>query len=124
MLADVNGYANFKLTDNGNVIIASFNDTVSPIDKTVVVKSIHTKLHNATTFDGKYQVVLGCFGVEGNANKLVKELSEKHVNAGVSGVNNKGLHIVSCGGFDSKDEATNLLVSIKESFPNAWVLSK
>ena len=124
LLADANGYANFKLAENGPVIIASFNDSVALTDKTIVVKPIHTKLNTTKNFSGKYQVVLGCFGIEENANKLVKELSEKQVNAGVSGTNSKGLHVVSCGGFDSKEEAANLLITIKDKFPNAWVLSK
>ena len=75
-------------------------------------------------FDGNYQVVVGCFGVVENANKLIDELQKNNLDAGISGTNAKGLHVVSCGGFNSKEEAAQLLTSIKSSYPNAWVMSK
>jgi hypothetical protein len=124
LLMDANGFANFKLSENGTVLVASLNDSISIADKTSVVKSkINlSKLNNS--FDGKYQVVMGCFGVEENANNLIKDLKSKNIIAGISGLNNKGLHVVSCGGFNSKDEASALLSSIKSNFPNAWVMKK
>lgn len=122
LLVDANGYATFKLMENGNVLVASINDSVTKIDKTEVVRPVY--ISSSKSVDGKYQVVVGCFGVEENANKLVKELQSKKMNAGISGVNNKGLHVVSCGGFDSKADAANLLSSIRTDFPNAWVMAK
>ena len=55
---------------------------------------------------------------------LIKELVSKKIKAGISGVNNKGLHVVSCGGFDAKEDAANLLASIRNDYPNAWVMAK
>ncbi len=124
LLVDANGYASFKLVENGNVLIASINDSIAKIDKTEVVKPIYTASKTNHTFDGKYQVVVGCFGVEENANKLIKDLKNKNITAAISGLNNKGLHVVSCGGFDSKEDASNLLSSIRTNFPNAWVMAK
>lgn len=124
LLVDANGYASFKLIENGNVLIASINDSIAKVDKTEVVKPIYTASKNNHTFDGKYQVVVGCFGVEENANKLIKDLKNKNIAAAISGLNSKGLHVVSCGGFDSKEEASNLLSSIRTNFPNAWVMAK
>ena len=63
-----------------------------------------------------------CF--EENAKKLIKDLQKKNMYAGISGLNNKGLHVVSCGGFDTKENATALLASIRNEFPNAWVMAK
>lgn len=123
LLVDANGFATFKLSESGNVLVASINDSVAKTDKTTVIKPLYVS-KNKHSFDGKFQVVVGCFGVEENAEKLVKELEHKNVSAGISGVNGKGLHVVSCGGFDSKEEASNLLLSIKAEFPNAWVMSK
>ncbi len=123
LLVDANGFATFKLSESGNVLVASVNDSVAKTDKTTVIKPLYVS-NNKRSFDGKFQVVVGCFGVEENAEKLVKELEHKHVSAGISGVNSKGLHVVSCGGFNSKEEASNLLLSIKAEFPNAWVMSK
>lgn len=124
LLVDANGFATFKLSESGNVLVASINDSIAKTDKTAVSKPLYVSSKNNRSFDGKYQVVVGCFGVEENAEKLVKELGQKNVSAGISGVNSKGLHVVSCGGFETKDEAANLLSSIKSEFPNAWVMSK
>lgn len=124
LLVDANGFATFKLSESGTILVASINDSVTKTDKTTVTKSLYVSSKNNHAYDGKYQVVVGCFGVEENAEKLVKELQSKNVSAGISGVNSKGLHVVSCGGFDSKEEATNLLSSVKANFPNAWVMSK
>ncbi|MES2514850.1 MAG: SPOR domain-containing protein [Bacteroidota bacterium] len=123
LLVDANGYATFKLSESGDVLVANINDSIAHTDKTTVVK--HVK-HLATdhSYDGKFQVVVGCFGVEENAEKLVKELRSKHVNAAISGINNKGLHVVSCGGFNTKEDAANLLSSIKADLPNAWIMIK
>jgi nucleoid DNA-binding protein len=124
LLVDANGFATFKLSENGNVLVASVNDSIAKTDKTSVVNHVYIATKNTNTFDGKYQVVLGCFGVEENANKLIKELVSKKIKAGISGVNNKGLHVVSCGGFDAKEDAANLLASIRNDYPNAWVMAK
>ena len=121
LLADANGYAAFTLNKNGTVLIANVNDTIAEADKTLV-----HKVHLVTAkkaFSGKFQVVLGCFGVKENATKLVNELNKQHINAGISGVNAKGLHVVSCGGFNDKKEAVALLETIRNNYPNAWVLA-
>ncbi len=124
LLVDANGFASFKLSDNGHVLVASVNDSVAITDKTSVVKSTRVVPKNNHQYDGKYQVVIGCFGIEENANNLIHELQTKHISAGISGVNNKGLHVVSCGGFDTKEQAATLLSSIRTEFPNAWVMAK
>lgn len=124
LLVDANGFATFKLSENGHVLVASVNDSIAVADKTTVYKPVYVASKNTKSFDGKYQVVVGCFGIEKNAEKLVKELQSKHVSAGISGTNNKGLHVVSCGGFDTKEDATTLLASVKSNFPNAWIMAK
>lgn len=121
LLADANGYAAFTLNKNGTVLIANINDTIAKADKTLVYKP-----HMAATkgsFSGKFQVVLGCFGVKENAAKLVNELSKQRISAAISGINAKGLHIVSCGGFNDKKDAVALLETIRNNYPNAWVLA-
>lgn len=123
IIEDSNGYGTFKLSETGNVLVASTNESEVKADKTAVSKYVNTTKHTKH-FDGNYQVVVGCFGVEENANKLVNELQKNNMDAGISGTNAKGLHVVSCGGFNSKEKATQLLASIKASYPNAWVMSK
>ena len=123
LLVDANGFASFKLSENGTVMVACV-DSIAKTDKTLVAKSVFNASRNYNSFDGKYQVVLGCFGIEKNANKLIQELQKKNISAGVSGINNKGLHIVSCGGFESKKDAINMLTTVRHEFPNAWVMTK
>lgn len=125
IIEDINGYGTFKLAENGPTYVATSNEISSTSNKKTVTTYNHTiTKSNALKVTGKYQVVVGCFGVLDNANKLVKELSSKKLLAGVSGTNAKGLHVVSCGGFESKDEAQQLLATIKASYPNAWVMTK
>lgn len=120
-LADANGYAAFTLGNNGRVMIANTNDPMLRPDKTRVASpSVKSKL----SLSGKFQVVLGCFGVKENAERLVNELRAAQVNAGISGVNAKGLHVVSCGSFSSKQEAVHVLDSIRQRYPNAWIMAQ
>jgi hypothetical protein len=122
LLADANGFASFTLTANGPILVAA-NDTIARVDKTMVTKPVY-HVTSSGKFDGKFQVVVGCFGVEENAEKLIRELMTKKIKAGISGTNAKGLHVVSCGGFNSKEEASSLLANIKTNYPNAWVMAK
>lgn len=118
LIVDANGYATFKLVETGKVIIANTNETSTSIKTNNVVE------HSPKSFAGKYQVVMGCFGVESNARRLVKELNKKQIRAGISGVNQKGLHVVSCGGFDSKEDANSMLTTVKADYPNAWIMAQ
>lgn len=74
--------------------------------------------------NGKFQIVLGCFSQEGNAHKMLKKLKKHNITAEISGVNNKGMHVVGCTGFGTKDEAINFLNEIKGNYPNAWIKSE
>jgi hypothetical protein len=123
LVADANGFATLQLTENGPVLIAMANDSIAKIDKTLVSKPV---LHSKTSkpFSGKFQIVMGCFGVEKNANNLIADLKQKHIEAGISGLNASGLHIVSCGGFNTKQEAVTVLASVKALYPNAWIMAK
>lgn len=123
LLADANGYATFTLGSPDHVLVANINDTVVKADKTMV-KRVKAAPVSSGAFDGAYQVVVGCFGVKDNAQRLVHELHNKNISAGISGINNKGLHIVSCGGFSSKAEAANMLNTVRGAYPNAWIMAK
>jgi hypothetical protein len=124
LLADANGYATFKLSENGNVLVASVNDSIAMADKTAIVKPHTAATKHNLAFNKKYQIVVGCFGVEENARNLIKKLASKNITASISGINNKGLHVVSCASFDSKEEANTSLVSIKNEMPSAWIMAK
>lgn len=120
-LADANGYAAFTLGEHGRVMIARMDEVPAMPDKTSVARRPVANHHN---LHGRYQVVLGCFGVRENAERLVSELRASQVDAAISGVNAKGLHVVSSGTFDQKLEAVNLLNQIRQRYPNAWILAQ
>ena len=71
-----------------------------------------------------FQVVVGCFSIEENAQKLVKELKSQQLDGYISGLNKKGLHVVSCGKFNNKEKANSMLSTIRANYPNAWIMSK
>jgi hypothetical protein len=119
LIEDNNGNATFKLSEEGITLIASNKELVVIKDSENTNAIIHT-----TNISANYQVVVGCFGIESNASKLIKELKSKNINASISGINAKGLHVVSCGGFNTKSEANVLVNSLKSEFPNAWVMEK
>lgn len=125
LLADANGYATFSLGAGNRVMVANISDTAMRVDKTIVKKNLGP-LHIASSgaFDGAYQVVVGCFGIKDNAERLVHELHNNNISAGISGINNKGLHIVSCGGFANKADAVARLEAIRSAYPQAWVMAK
>ena len=124
LLVDANGYATFKLSEKGNILVAAINDSIAIADKTAIVKPTIVVNKNNSSYNKKYQIVVGCFGVEENANKLIKSLASKNINTGISGVNKNGLHVVSCGGYDNKEDATSQLLLIKNDFPSAWIMAK
>ena len=88
------------------------------------VEEIKKEENNIVNTSANYQVVVGCFGIESNASNLIKKLKSKNINAVISGINAKGLHVVSCGGFNTKGEANVLVNSLKNEFPNAWIMAK
>ncbi|MBK7309249.1 MAG: SPOR domain-containing protein [Sphingobacteriaceae bacterium] len=100
-------------------IAVSVNENTSASNE---VKHSVRKANNYK-YSGKFQIVLGCFTQKNNADKMVRKLKRDNVNAGISGINNRGMHVVSCAGFDSKDSALAFLQDIKGNFPNAWIKS-
>jgi len=122
LLVDANGFATFKLSEYGNVFVASESNNFENLVEHHANNS-HKTSHN-TSYKFNFQVVVGCFSIQENAQKLVKELKTQHLDGYVSGINKKGLHVVSCGKFNSKEEANSLLSSIRTNYPNAWIMSK
>lgn len=115
-VADANGIASLTLDNNKIIAVKAFEAEASTTD---IAKTNHsTKNFSA---EGNFQVVLGCFSVLNNATKMVKKLSQQQIKAAVSGQNEKGLYIVSGGGYHTKAEAMVQLAGIKTTYPNAWI---
>jgi len=112
-VADANGIAVLEL---GKSTIA-----VKAIEGTLVAASNERSKVNLVTSENKFSVVLGCFSVLENAERMVRDLSREHVTAVISEKNAKGLYTVSNGDFASKEDAIARLQTLKPSFPKAWI---
>ncbi len=111
----------FKLSENSAKTFVVKPDTVHS-DKTIVIKTKHLVSDNTTSFAGPFQIVVGCFAVENNANRLIKQLKSQHIEASIVGQNPKGLYIVSVAGFTSEILARNKLNGVKQNYPSAWMM--
>jgi hypothetical protein len=116
-VVDANGYAAINLFENKTVAV-----NISAVK--TGSHSVAKHYSHEIIMNGKYQVVMGCFSVKGNAKKFIHTLSSENMRAGISGINAKGLHVVSCGAFNDKESAVALLQTIKAKYPNAWVMTQ
>ncbi len=115
-VVDASGYANINVFSNEK--LTTVNISAVKTEATTVTHVKHISL------SGRFQVVLGCFSINENAKRLVKTLSKQNILAGISGVNAKGLHIVSCGAFNDKESAISHLQSVKSKYPSAWIMAQ
>ncbi|HEY1038710.1 MAG TPA: SPOR domain-containing protein [Bacteroidia bacterium] len=122
VITDANGYAGIKLSpSSGSYVMVNVSDTISA-DKTAVKKILHKLPKNNSSTTGKYKIVVGCFSVQENAQRLVNQLHERKLNATLAGVNKNGLHVVSAGASNNMDEARQLLQQVRQSYPSAWLM--
>lgn len=96
--------------------------SVSPPD-TTSVKSIDVPEAPAVSSPGNFLIIGGCFRYHDNAEKLVASLRGKGFsNAAISGTTPGGLHMVSFGGFSTREEAVVELARVQsEQEPKAWL---
>jgi nucleoid DNA-binding protein len=74
---------------------------------------------------GKYHVIAGAFRIEGNAQKKIRQLSEKGFSAQMIGINRYGLHMVVYSSHENRLEALSSLRIIKRTEnKDAWLLVK
>lgn len=108
-IADANGIAVLDLEDK-TIVVKALESSKSKT-QTVKFKTSNSK-HN-------YEVVLGCFSILENANRLTEKLSAQNISASVSG-KHKGLYVVSIGA-SNKQQASATLSEIKSVVPKAWI---
>lgn len=74
---------------------------------------------------GNYAVIIGAFGVESNAHKLVKRLNQNGIKATIFDRSSGGLSRVAAGVFTTQAEAIRMMNTMKANgFPGAWILEK
>ncbi len=104
-------------------MFVNVSDTITA-DKTAVKKVLHKLPKINSVAGGKYKIVVGCFSVEENAQRLVNTLHERKLNATLAGLNKNGLHVVSAGSSNNKEEARQLLQQVRQSYPSAWLMGE
>lgn len=115
-IADANGIASLEL-DNNKIISVKAIET----ETSNHISSTHHHALKPTFSHRNFEVVLGCFSILNNAHKMVSKLSHDNIKAMVAGQNEKGLYIVSGGGYSTKEEAQVQLAEIKSTYPHAWI---
>jgi hypothetical protein len=117
-VADANGLASIELEENKSLTVRVLENksaaavTTNPSAKKGIQHSFS---------DTDFEIVLGCFSVMDNANKMVNKLAKNNVEAFISEHEHKGMHVVSIGSFPSKEAAISKLQEVKTSFPHAWI---
>ena len=116
-ITDASGIASIELGNNKLLAVKVLDDVnikESDFTSTVEVKS---KKH----YPDNFEVVLGCFSVFENAQRMIEKLNKQKISAFISDKNEKGMFVVCNGDFETKEQAVEILTGIKEKCPNAWV---
>jgi hypothetical protein len=116
-VADANGIATMDIENNRSIAVRATANELARASS----KPLKSLPKNYTAATNKFEVVVGCFAVAGNADRMVNRLSNQKIKAFVSGKNAKGMYVVSNGSFSTKEEAIQKLLAIKNSVPNAWI---
>ena len=115
-VADANGIASLELAETKKVAVTVLNHQ---LNSSTLNASSSVHLNTSNTHD--FEIVLGCFSIRENANRMIQKLSSQNIKAIVSGKNEKGMFVVSNGNYATKEEAINKLQEVKETFPHAWI---
>jgi nucleoid DNA-binding protein len=115
-----NSISSIRLSEKSGRVFIVRADTVH-IDKTSVVRP---GIPRTGLLSDEYEIVVGCFAVKNNANRLIRQLKSQNIEAVISGQNARGLFVVSVGGFSTETEARNRLTRVKQDLPAAWILKR
>lgn len=115
-VADANGIAVLKLNENASVSVYVNGDAGTV--KTNLTTPTPVKRNNVHR---NFEIVLGCFSVQGNAEKMIKKLEVQNIAAFISNSKHKGMDVVSCGSYETKEEAAQQLQELRLKFPHAWI---
>ena len=110
--------ASIKYPSSGYVEIFE----VESRDKTLVV-SMEEKVEQAAQIILPFHIIGGCFSDIDNANGMVELYNLNESNPSIVGQVGS-LHRVSVASFATKKEAMQMLASVRNEIPNAWILYK
>jgi len=74
---------------------------------------------------GAYHIIVGCFGVTGNAERMTDDLRRRGYPAGQAGLNRAGLTMVSASSYPTLTDAEAALEGVRRDvIATAWILRK
>lgn len=119
--------------NNANIgIIPESTIVEKPVTKTenkkaIVVTPIKKDLKSVVEEhkELKYHVISGAFSAKSNADKNIRILNSKGINADLIGVNKRGLHMVAYRSFTNVEDAVIFMKTIKATDNSgAWIWKK
>ena len=118
-------------SDSSNSSVSTSSTTITasqPTEETSVtpVKADTTavSITRSEAVHSPFHVVAGCFQIEANAVKYIDILQQQQINASIIGQNEKGLYVVSCGDFETRQEATEKLNELRNQNQSVWLYKK
>jgi len=122
-VADANGIASINLEPTKTLFVNINVVNLIASTKKIIIKSNlnSSKNYSQTTNNTSFKIVLGCFSVAQNAERLLNTLQKNNIAASISPKNNRGLYIVSSGNFASKQDAADQLTELLANYPGAWI---
>jgi nucleoid DNA-binding protein len=82
-----------------------------------------TQVKIAPSTGGSFHVIVGSFRNEEFANKFSNDLIKSGYTSTVI-VQTSGMHAVTLGSYQTRDEATSAMVQYRSQHPNAWILKQ
>lgn len=111
---------------------AETSSTTKPVAKDEPVKQIPAKTSQATSqtqvtilpsTGGSFHVIVGSFRNEEFANKFSNDLIKSGYTSTVI-IQTSGMHAVTLGSYQTREEASNAMVQYRSQHPNAWILKQ
>ncbi|MDQ3190348.1 MAG: SPOR domain-containing protein [Bacteroidota bacterium] len=120
--------AEFLINSEEIIVIedVTTKESIEVLDEAVINVAAKTNIKEIAIPESNdnFHVIAGCFGVIENAEKMISKLKSNGYNAKIVD-QNKGFYRVSYKGFNTKEEAIDLLVSLKsQENKSAWILTK
>lgn len=109
-----------------DALIKPTKDVKVELEETALVNSLNMHTIKSNIHRSGYEVVLGCFKIEQNARKLLKQLNSNGVKAELQWNELKKMYVVFIGNFDEKNKAFDYLVNLKNRLriKDAWIREK
>jgi hypothetical protein len=115
-----NKYDRFELLKEAPIVNTTSEENNTSVENTI--KSVDKKEVD-NRIKGRFSVVVGCFKLEANAQRLFQQFAQKGIHASIKWNNEKQLYVVSIGQFTTKEAAVEELnrLKLKGILSDAWV---